>query len=82
MSSRKYNDDIFNNMYSELESSNITPQLGQNTASDPNVNYDILVNNIAVTMSKHIPLKKFKFDKHKHKVKMEYNSYYQISKIP
>ena len=45
-------------MYNELEPSNITPQLGQNTASDPNVNYDILVNNIAVTMSKHIPLKK------------------------
>ena len=67
MYSRKYNDDIFSNMHSELESSNILSQLDKNVASDPNVNYEILANIINATMSKHMAIKKIKLHKHKQK---------------
>ena len=54
-------------LHNELLSSNIYNLLDKSTSRNPNINYNILENVIISSMDKIMPLKRFKFNKYRHK---------------
>ena len=54
-------------LHNEILSSNIYNLLDKSTTHNPNINYNILENVIISSMDKIMPLKRFKFNKYRHK---------------
>ncbi len=55
------------NLINDLQSRQIQDMLNQNPSADPNKNYDVLNSVLEEAMSKHLPTKTVKYNKHKHK---------------
>ena len=54
-------------MIQELESIDIIQLLNSDLWSDPNTNYNILENLLSFILNKHIPIRRVKLNKYKHK---------------
>ena len=54
-------------LYNDILSSDIMNKIDQENNADPNKNYCILENIIVNSINLHLPLKKLKFNKHKHR---------------
>ena len=67
--SRNFNKDTFNEMYQYLNTIDFNSILKQEMMTDPNINYNILDNILVHAINNYMPLKKIKFNKHKHKRK-------------
>ena len=65
--SRNYNIHTLKNLYQDLERTDFDSILLQDNLLDPNINYNIFENILVQAINKHIPLKRIKFNKHKHK---------------
>jgi hypothetical protein len=65
--SRKCNDNNIKKIYCELESANIMDLLNHDDNTDPNINYNILEHILITALDKHMPIKQWKFHKHKNK---------------
>ena len=52
----------------ELRHINLTEKINQNPFANPNINYDILIELITKAKQKHIPKRRVKFNKKKHKM--------------
>ena len=56
--------------------------LDQNESIDPNINYNILETTLINALDKHIPFRRVKIHKHKHKKnKMDNFRYFEVHKI-
>ena len=64
---RSHNETSFINVEKDLQSSNVITLMDNNVTSDPNDNYNSLLEEIKKTIDKHMPLKTVKFDKYRHK---------------
>ena len=62
------NEHTLANLKNELIHENIYGQLNKDVLEDPNVNCDILLNTIIKAKEKHMPKKRRKFNKRKHKI--------------
>ena len=56
-----------NRVKHEIITASIYDQLNTHVDANPNINYDILDNKISQIIKTCMPLKRVKFDKHKHK---------------
>ena len=65
--SKNNNKKNIDNIYSEVVKTDIMHLLDPDPNRDPNFNYNILEQIITSSVNKHMPIKKFKFNKHKHK---------------
>ena len=62
------NDDAsLNNFVTELRNMNITDSLNNNVNAIPSENYDIFIKILQDAKDKHLPVRKIKFNKYKHK---------------
>ena len=64
----KNNGNAVENFQNYLSEKNIIAKLDHNIRSDPNANYDILFAELANAKQLHMPTKRVKFNKRKHKV--------------
>ena len=64
---RKYDGKSLKNLYNDLNATDIISFLNHDMHTDPNINYNIFENILITAFNKNIPLRKVKFDKHKHK---------------
>ena len=64
---RSQNETSFINVDKDLQTSNIITLMDNDTTSDPNNNYNILLEEIKKAIDKHMPIKTVKFDKYRHK---------------
>ena len=55
------------NIKTELSNYDFSRDLSSDLKTDPNINYNILINKVIEIKNKHIPTKMVKFNKHKHK---------------
>ena len=65
--SRKNDKKSLDSLYAILESKQIFEQLNTDNTANPNYNYHILETVLVDSINKTMPLRKFKFHKHKHK---------------
>ena len=61
-------DTSLNNFMNELENLNIPAQLNSEPDANPNNNYKIFSKAVNSAKEKHLPIKKTKFNRHKHKI--------------
>ena len=64
---RSHNETSFINDEKDLQSSNVITLMNNNVTSNPNDNYNILLEEIKKAIDKHMPQKTVKFDKYRHK---------------
>ena len=64
---RSLNESSFLNVINDLKSSNIITLMENNVTSDPNDNYNILLEEIQKAIDKHMPFKTVTFNKYRHK---------------
>ena len=64
---RSHNETSFINVEKELQSYNVISLMDNNVTSDPNDNYNILLEELKKAIDKHMPMKTVKFDKYRHK---------------
>ena len=64
---RNFCDSSIKNVFDELNSNNILGSIDTGINGDPDTNYNILHNVIASAIENHMPLKKIRLNKHKHK---------------
>ena len=64
---RSLNESSFLNVEKDLQSSNIITLMENKVTSDPNDNYNLLLEEIQKAIDKHMPLKTVKFNKYRHK---------------
>ena len=54
-------------MLTDMTECDIRSKMNNDLSSDPNLNFDILHDNLTIMKDKHLPYKSEKFNKHKHK---------------
>ena len=64
---RSQNETSFINVDKDLQTSNVITLMDNDITSDPNNNYNILLEEIKKAIDKHMPIKTVKFDKYRHK---------------
>ena len=64
---RNINENSFKNLYDDLLNIDFSNILNHDLSLDPNLNYNILENILITSLDKHMPMRKMKFNKHKHK---------------
>ena len=64
---RSHNETSFINVDKDLQTANVITLMDNDITSDPNNNYNILLEEIKKAIDKHMPIKTVKFDKYRHK---------------
>ena len=65
---RTNTESAYANLQSELRSLDLNPKIDTSDHADPNRNYNIICQSISQLCSKHLPIRKVKFQKYRHKV--------------
>ena len=61
------NDNILNDIFHQIQSSNLIEKMEKSPTANPNINYNKIEKLIKTAVEQHAPLKKQTFHKHKHK---------------
>ena len=64
---RQYSDESINSFLYDISSKNILGSFDVSLDGNPDKNYDILDSILQLALNRHMPLRKFKYNKHKHK---------------
>lgn len=65
---RTNSESAYNNLQTELRSIDINSQIDSSSNADPNSNYKVIARTITQLCNRHLPIRKVKFNKYKHKV--------------
>ena len=63
---RQYSDESINSFLYDISSKNILGSFDVSLDGNPDKNYDILDSILQLALNRHMPLRKFKYNKHKH----------------
>ena len=66
----KLNITILSRFLDDLQDTDIINKLDRNTLSDPNKNYDTFIEIVVSAKAKHLPTRRVKFNRRKHRIHM------------